>query len=115
MAHDTLSRMAPPAPVDAEAWPLRVSTTRDAETTVRAVVSQLCTTLRRPEGAGAAAVACDPIAWRVVCESLAPRAADLELSRPLRLLTLDAAELASRGDYAGALRCLSQSHSTGAL
>ena len=112
---DTLTRMAPPAPVDAEAWPMRVSTTRDAETTVRATVSQLCTVLRRPEGAGAAAVARDPIAWLVVCESLAWRSTDLALSEPLRRLTLDATELAARGDYAAALRCLSQSPSTGVL
>lgn len=93
--------------MDAETWRFRPSQIPDAADRVRATLSQVCTTLRRPEGAATAATARDEIAWRIVCEVLEHRSADPDLGETLRLTALDAAKLASRGDYRAAATHLS--------
>lgn len=92
--------------MDAEAWPMPTLVIPDAADRVRAAVSQVCTTLRRPVGGAAAATARDEIAWRIVVETLTRRSADPDLGETLRLTAIDAATLAGRGDYAAAARHL---------
>ena len=93
--------------MDAETWPFRPSQIPDAADRVRATLSQICTTLRRPVGAATAATARDEIAWRIVYEVLERRSADPDLGETLRLTALDAAKLAGRGDYRAAATHLS--------
>jgi hypothetical protein len=93
--------------MDAETWPFRPVVIPDAEARVRKTIALACEALRRPLGATIAATARDPESWQLVCEALTIRPSEAPLGETLRLTALDAAKLASRGDYRAAATHLS--------